>query len=426
MIRKYMIIMKNPKYHWRYADYHGGNPNKYRGYDLSWTMGRILAGVDQGDRQIEYGYDHSGVRHSKTVDDVKTEYLLNGTTILQQKTGGDVLRFYYGSDASLLEIGYINESAQDKTEKHFVVIKNVMGDVVALTTPEGILVGSYEYDPYGRILSEKSTDADIYGITKMNPFRYRSYYYDQETGWYYLNSRYYDPEVKRFINADEVSYLGTRGIIGGYNLFTYCLNNPEVYKDNKGNVCVPSILFLSIVIGVSVLTSACGVAIIPDDGEYKEVKGGGSTQNCYTYAVGVTCCCDPGEISNKCVAGNFSDAKAVGKAVEEDMKYLGRSIRPLNDVNDSIDENEFMIALRVGKKPLMKTQNGTIYGYHFMKRLKNGQWVEKNGTAGDSVLHDIGENPENLDWRIELYPGYIYDYDDPNILYYAISYEAIK
>ena len=160
------------------GDYHGGNPNKYRGYDLSWTMGRVLAGVDQGDRQIEYGYDHCGVRHSKTVDDVKTEYLLNGTTILQQKTGGDVLRFYYGSDASLLEIGYINESAQDKAEKHFVVIKNAMGDVVALTTPEGILVGSYEYDPYGCILSEKSTDADIYGITKMNPFRYRSYYYD--------------------------------------------------------------------------------------------------------------------------------------------------------------------------------------------------------------------------------------------------------
>ena len=66
-----------------------------------------------------------------------------------------------------------------------------------------------------------------------NPFRYRGYYYDNETGLYYLNSRYYDPEIGRFINADELSYLNENNI-NGMNLFSYCRNNPVIYFDPSG------------------------------------------------------------------------------------------------------------------------------------------------------------------------------------------------
>ena len=84
----------------------------------------------------------------------------------------------------------------DEKENHYSVIRNAMGDVTALYTAEGTLVGTYEYDPYGKLLAETpNTDfEDKDGILIKNPFRYRGYYYDRETGWYYLQSRYYDPQ----------------------------------------------------------------------------------------------------------------------------------------------------------------------------------------------------------------------------------------
>ena len=73
-------------------------------------------------------------------------------------------------------------------------------------------------------------------IGNLNPFRYRGYYYDTDTGFYYLNSRYYDPQVKRFINADDISYLGANGDMQGFNLYAYCSNNPVMYVDPSGEV----------------------------------------------------------------------------------------------------------------------------------------------------------------------------------------------
>ena len=82
------------------------------------------------------------------------------------------------------------------------------------------LIGTYEYDLWGRPISvkEASSGIDTNGILKKNPFRYRGYYYDNETGFYYLNARYYDPAVRRFISADDVSYLGADETVTGFNL----------------------------------------------------------------------------------------------------------------------------------------------------------------------------------------------------------------
>ncbi len=112
-----------------------------------------------------------------------------------------------------------------------------MGDVAALYTADGTLVGTYEYDPYGRLLSETSNPSytDTNEILHKNPFRYRGYYYDQETKWYYLQSRYYDPQVKRFINADSTDLLTSDCTnLMQYNLFMYCNNNPVCNYDPFG------------------------------------------------------------------------------------------------------------------------------------------------------------------------------------------------
>ena len=104
------------------------------------------------------------------------------------------------------------------------------GDVIHIIDESGSIVTTYTYSAFGEVLSVTGTLASTIGAR--NPFRYRSYYYDTETGWYYLNSRYYDPTVGRFINADGI--IGANGGIVGYNMFAYCNNNPIMYADPNG------------------------------------------------------------------------------------------------------------------------------------------------------------------------------------------------
>ena len=104
---------------------------------------------------------------------------------------------------------------------------NAQGDVICLLDSTGATVASYEYDPFGNIITATGAMAEA------NPLRYRGYYYDRETGFYYLNSRYYDPKIGRFINAD--SYVSTGQGIVGYNMFAYCGNNPVNASDPMGD-----------------------------------------------------------------------------------------------------------------------------------------------------------------------------------------------
>ena len=131
--------------------------------------------------------------------------------------------------------------------------KNLQGDIVGIRNSTGTLVAQYVYDAWGKNLQITDKDGnDVSGnpdhIANINPFRYRGYYYDVETGWYYLNARYYDPNVGRFINAD--SQLNTSLGVVGANLYVYCLNNsvnmidvigkyPQFINDQNDNVVVP-------------------------------------------------------------------------------------------------------------------------------------------------------------------------------------------
>ena len=109
----------------------------------------------------------------------------------------------------------------------YYYVMNLQGDVVALLDASGNAVASYAYDPYGKILSAEGTMAET------NPLRYRGYYYDAESGLYYLQSRYYDPATCRFVNADRV-LAGVGKDVRGYNLFAYCVNNPINMSDSSG------------------------------------------------------------------------------------------------------------------------------------------------------------------------------------------------
>ena len=111
----------------------------------------------------------------------------------------------------------------------YLFAKNIQGDILYIYNTSGTRVATYTYDAWGKCyVTYQNGGAST--AARYNPFRYRGYYYDTETGFYYLNSRYYDPSVGRFLNAD--GQLNT-GLLG-YNLFAYCYNNPVMYVDPNG------------------------------------------------------------------------------------------------------------------------------------------------------------------------------------------------
>ncbi|MBO5967648.1 MAG: RHS repeat-associated core domain-containing protein, partial [Clostridia bacterium] len=123
----------------------------------------------------------------------------------------------------------------------YYYVKNLQGDVYEIYRDDyGTLtcVAKYVYDAWGNILAitdGSGTDVSAVAdhIANVNPIRYRSYYYDRETNLYYLETRYYDPETGRFLNADSIDYLDPETLTG-LNLYAYCINNPVMYLDSSG------------------------------------------------------------------------------------------------------------------------------------------------------------------------------------------------
>jgi RHS repeat-associated protein len=128
---------------------------------------------------------------------------------------------------------YRNSSYSSGTFNTYWFEKNLQGDIVAVYNEGGTKLVSYTYDAWGNVTTTYH-NGGASTAAQYNPFRYRGYYYDSETGLYYVSSRYYDPEIGRWINADSV-IAGTGENVLGYNMFAYCFNNPVNMSDPTGN-----------------------------------------------------------------------------------------------------------------------------------------------------------------------------------------------
>ena len=222
-----------------------GNPLTYRGYTLTWQNGRQLASMKFRTINIGFTYDVDGLRTSKTIPNVGLEhkYYYVGDRLQYETLGGSsALWYFYDADGNPSGIRYKDNSG---TVNDYYFVCNWRGDVIQIYNASGTLVGSYTYDAWGRV-TENATSADTQNITETNPIRYRGYYYDTETRLYYVNSRYYDPAVKRMLNADNDSLsTATPQGLTDKNYFAYCDNNPVVRVDSDG-------AFWNVVIGAAV------------------------------------------------------------------------------------------------------------------------------------------------------------------------------
>ena len=194
-----------------------GNPLNDGTWTYTWQNGRQLQKMQKAGVTAEFVYNADGLRVQKTVNGVVTKYTLHGKNVVHMTSGTDELHFFYDAQNRPAVVVY-NGTA-------YAYVKSLQGDIVAILDENGNAVVSYGYDAWGAPLWCTGELAETLG--KVQPFRYRGYVFDEETGLYYLRSRYYSSILSRFICSDTLIEANT---------FAYCLNNPIIRVDEDGFV----------------------------------------------------------------------------------------------------------------------------------------------------------------------------------------------
>ena len=214
-----------------------GNVLTYGNMEFEWTNGRVLSQITlnpedpNGTADVySYTYDESGIRSSKTVNGVTTYFTTKDGVILSQTDGTNTMYFQYDNSGN--PTGFIYNGTQ------YFYLTNQMGDVIGITDNAGTLIATNTYGAWGEVLAvtpATANNSSQLSIANANPLRYRGYYLDQESGYYYNLSRYYDSNDLRFISSDvfEIVFT-TKETKCGANLYTYCGNDPLDYYDEAG------------------------------------------------------------------------------------------------------------------------------------------------------------------------------------------------
>ena len=225
-----------------------GNPLTDGTWTYQWQAGRQLKRMSTEGKAVSFKYDHNGMRIQKVLEHSwypeTTNYTYHGKLLTHMTVDytdwdevaqQDNLHFFYDAQSRPVKIGYNGVI--------YTYVHNLQGDIVGILDSTGALVVEYKYDAWGKLLATTGSLADTLGIR--NPFRYRSYVYDEESGLYYLKSRYYSTEYCRFLIID--SYIaGAVGDVLNHNGYLYCGNKPSSREDDNGE------WFLACVIGAAV------------------------------------------------------------------------------------------------------------------------------------------------------------------------------
>lgn len=247
----------------------------YDGWTYTWINGKltkcvrgsILSGMDT----YTYTYDAYGRRISKNYKFTKGSqalavYVTSSSTNYTYDTSGRLIREQYTENlnnfsSNSKDILYLYDESGvigfiytlNGTPNNYYYLRNLQGDVIGIYDVFGVKVARYAYDAFGNC----TITLDTNGIATANPIRYRGYYYDNETGLYYLNARYYNPEWRRFVSPDDTAYLDPESV-NGLNLYAYCNNDPVMYMDRSGHT--PEWLGNLLIMGAGALLIA-GLAI---------------------------------------------------------------------------------------------------------------------------------------------------------------------
>ena len=348
------------------------------------------------------------------MNDVRHEYYLDGSRIIKETWANQTLEFLYDENNSVYCIVYTGGDGAGR----YYLIKNLQGDVTRILNNNLETVAQYVYDPWGKLVYILDADGEPnsgISIANINPIRYRGYYFDMETGFYYLNARYYDPALGRFINPD--SFVTTGQGLTSYNMYAYCGNNPVNRTDPDGHFWITALITLAATACMALLTS-CSSTSDNYGAASPYVPSDSQEYNCYAYVLG--------ERTWRYVGGRSGavkdyDVDKVAQTVLDDLQKEGRSARIIDSYDSEIKSNEYRIALRTGKND-----------YHFMVQHNDGSWSHKPGICETRLID--GANPSVVSWdlpqinRRQYYMygvvkevGYVPNYYNSKTVYLAIT-----
>ena len=290
-----------------------GNPLNDGTWSYTWAKGRQLQSMSRSGEAVTFVYNSDGLRVQKIATSTgTTKYSMHGRNLVHLTNGsGDSLHFFYDAQNKPAIVEF-NGAA-------YAYLYNQQDNIIGLVDNAGVQVVSYSYDAWGQIINTTGSLANTLG--KLNPFKYRGYIYDEETGLYYLRSRYYNPDLCRFINADDVESMGADGDINGYQLFIYCMNDPVNLKDEAGSWSLPN--WAKIAISAAIIIGAAVVATVATGGVACIAAGAiGAANGAVSGAVGGAI---TGAIQSRIETGSWDNAleAAVDGAVDG---FLGGAV----------------------------------------------------------------------------------------------------
>ena len=365
-----------------------GNPTSgYFGHStvgLEWESGRRLSRIyatsEEEAFDISFTYNDSGIRTSKNVDGTIHYYTLEENMILSEewtvRTTEYLIIYHYDAYGTPIGMSYRTSAYASGEYDDYLYIKNIQGDIIGIIDEEGNLLVTYAYDAWGKHISTVYTNGGNSTGARYNPFRYRGYCYDTETGLYYLNSRYYNPVSGRFISADG-QMSGTSGELLGNNLFAYCFNNPVNFSDNEGNW--PS-WATKLIIGTAVIAAAAVLTVA--------TAGTGTALACFAAgalkgalvgaATGALSGAATGAVSHLITEGTFD---GIGEAMLEGAAdgYMTGAITGF--ISGGLTSNQCFVA---GTAILASV------GYVAIENIEAGDWVwASDPETGETELKQV-------------------------------------
>ena len=379
-LSKYSTSFSPKEYDISYDDV--GNPCVYKDNVLKWERGRLLAAY--GDNK--YSYDADGVRiKKKTANGVLHKYFTEGTRIHHEEYGTHENWYYY--DATGI-VGIEHDGVR------YYFQKNIQGDVARIFNANGYLVARYVYDAWGNHTvydANGNINTDENSIGNINPFRYRGYYYDVETGLYYLNTRYYDPFACRFINADDISYIEPE-TINGLNLYSYCGNNPINGYDPYGTWDWGK--FWGI-LGMAVGTALFVVAVVASAGTVGALVGVGAAAIGFSAtAVSVT--------ATIATISTYAAASGIALFGISDIIEVGSNgFNPIRDVLMGKNQTAYNVTKGIFVSfGIFATIAGSI-GPKILQKVASNYGTAVYNKAGDLVGHKLDFSKKDWSARID-------------------------
>lgn len=222
-------------------------PISFMGNSFTYEGKRLI-----GYNNYNYEYNVYGRRIRKYLSDnsidIKYYYDVNNNLLFEDR-GTYKIKYLYDTNNEIYSLVF-DRSINTFDINVYFYIKDEHGVIHAISDVDGNIIGRYEYNGYG-LITNIIQNNDTLNIMNINPLRYKTYYYDIESEMYYLNNRYYNPMLCRFITPDSYEYIEVTNV-DSYNLYTYCYNNPVMYSDPEGNYGILTALFVGALIGAAV------------------------------------------------------------------------------------------------------------------------------------------------------------------------------